>query len=424
MPPSTAAPHESQPRAATLLSQGRVVEASRLLSDAISEGESADLWNDWAVVQLGLAEHAFRRALLLEPNHPDAAANLGVLLFSTGRPGEAAVFLQQALATATDPARSHIQTLLTLCFPGSVSSPAFRPIDRAAILSKIRHVLHEYFRNGNRSPDVVTSGGFQPAPDSDPAWIEALLASGTLHDEDYRVFAAFRDPATTILDVGAHYGYSAASIWSSGAASQVLSFEVNPSCEPCLQRIAQLRPGRYDYCLTGVGDSPGFLQFAVPVINGRATGALTTACSSLDVEYLAKVLGDYFEKYFPAEALTSFLVHSFQSPIAALDDLLASRRFAVSTDHVAALKIDTEGLEVQVLAGARGLLRTQKPLILAETGHSNPRIADQLLPLGYVYARRDANQLQIASGPTTNISGFFLHPDHADEYRRIGLLQP
>ncbi|MGA8986031.1 MAG: hypothetical protein WB470_25410, partial [Candidatus Acidiferrales bacterium] len=51
-----------------------------MLSAALLQGESPDLWNDWAVVQLSVAERALRRALLLNPAHSDASANLGVLL--------------------------------------------------------------------------------------------------------------------------------------------------------------------------------------------------------------------------------------------------------------------------------------------------------------------------------------------------------
>jgi 2-polyprenyl-3-methyl-5-hydroxy-6-metoxy-1,4-benzoquinol methylase len=115
--PSEKASATSEPRhvATDLFLQGRLEEASRLLSETISQSESADLWNDWAVVQLSLVERAFRRALQLEPSLAGTAANLGVLLFSTGKRAEAAGLLEQALASATGPALAHIQTLLSLC---------------------------------------------------------------------------------------------------------------------------------------------------------------------------------------------------------------------------------------------------------------------------------------------------------------------
>jgi hypothetical protein len=110
-------PNSRSPRsqALALFREGNVVEASTLLSSAILQGESSDLWNDWAVVQLSVAERAFRRALLLAPTHHDAAANLGVLLFSLGKRADAAVFLRQALASTTGATHDYVQSLLELC---------------------------------------------------------------------------------------------------------------------------------------------------------------------------------------------------------------------------------------------------------------------------------------------------------------------
>lgn len=422
MPANCATAPEQQKSAADLFLLGHVVEASRLLSEAITQGESPDLWNDWAVVQLSLAERAFRRALELDPSHLDAATNLGLLLFATGRLAESAVFLQRAITSVQGPARAHIETLLAVS-KEHLPAPPSRGFDREGFLARIRHVLDKYFRHGNRSPEIVTSPGWTPAPDGNPAWIDDLLRRGEVHDQDYRVFSAFHDPETTILDLGAHFGYSAASIWSTGAACRVISFEMNPGFEPCLQRIAQLRPGRYDYCISGLSDSPGSLPFAIPVLNGRCVGAMATASMTPDIDHFANVLADYYEKYFSGQPVDSFLIQVFSSPVARLDDLLATHRFSVPTTKIVAVKVDTEGLEAQVLAGARDLLISQKPLILAESGHANVRLCRQLLELGYVYARREANQLQIISAPAKAMNGFFLHPAHAREYRRIGLLK-
>ena len=104
-----------QQQASELFMQGRVLEASACLSEAIRQGESADLWNDWAVVQLSLAEQAFQRALQLEPSHPDATTNLGFLLFIMGRREEAAKLLRQSLTWSVETALAQIQSLLHLC---------------------------------------------------------------------------------------------------------------------------------------------------------------------------------------------------------------------------------------------------------------------------------------------------------------------
>jgi hypothetical protein len=121
-------PRSPRSRAVTLFQDGYVVEASTLLSGAILEGESADLWNDWAVVQLSVAERGLRRALLLAPSHRDAAANLGVLLFGLGKRAEAAVFLRQASASSTGAARAYVNSLLALCETQPAPTAAPPPI--------------------------------------------------------------------------------------------------------------------------------------------------------------------------------------------------------------------------------------------------------------------------------------------------------
>ena len=109
-----------------LYAQGRLAEAQQLLAEALAKNESSSLWNDWGVVQIALAERAFRRALQLEPANGGTAANLAVLLYSEGRSAEAVPLLQQALTRAEGVPRAHIAALLAQC--ESAVSPAPPPV--------------------------------------------------------------------------------------------------------------------------------------------------------------------------------------------------------------------------------------------------------------------------------------------------------
>ena len=78
-------------------------EALRLLEKGLAERETADRWNNWASVQFRCgnsraAELGFRRALELESQFDQAAANLGALLLADGKVDAAAVLLEKALA--------------------------------------------------------------------------------------------------------------------------------------------------------------------------------------------------------------------------------------------------------------------------------------------------------------------------------------
>ncbi|HYL64009.1 MAG TPA: hypothetical protein VE077_15440 [Candidatus Methylomirabilis sp.] len=97
--------------------------------------------------------------------------------------------------------------------------------------------------------------------------------------------------------------------------------------------------------------------------------------------------------------------------------------FSFPANKIVAVKIDTEGYEGQVIAGCPQLLATEKPLLLIESGHTNPSVCRPLLESGYVFASRVGRQLQVTSTPTTAINGFFLHPAQTEQYLRIGLLR-
>jgi len=107
-----------------LYAQGRLAEALQILAEALGKQESSSLWNDWGVVQIALAERAFRRALELEPANDGTAANLAVLLYSEGRSAEAVPLLQQALAHAEGIPRTHIAAILAQCESAISPAPA------------------------------------------------------------------------------------------------------------------------------------------------------------------------------------------------------------------------------------------------------------------------------------------------------------
>jgi Flp pilus assembly protein TadD len=100
--------------------EGRVEVALQFLGEAIAEGETGERWNDWAVVQLAAhnvtdAEKAFRRALKLEPENFDAAANLGAVLASLDRTEEAIPLLERSQAGLGAGEKAVVAQLLFQC---------------------------------------------------------------------------------------------------------------------------------------------------------------------------------------------------------------------------------------------------------------------------------------------------------------------
>jgi SAM-dependent methyltransferase/Tfp pilus assembly protein PilF len=114
--------------------KGALTEADKLMGAALSQEENSETWNDWAMVQLALgrkpdAERGFRKALQLNQSYDKAAANLGILLFSSTKFTESAPYLQQACATANEQERQMLARMLTKC--ESTQAGAFAMVSNA-----------------------------------------------------------------------------------------------------------------------------------------------------------------------------------------------------------------------------------------------------------------------------------------------------
>jgi len=110
-------PKEMHEQALRLYREGRMEEALEKLRITLKEEENSERWNDWAAVQHALgatqnAETGFRRALELDKNNQEAAANLGCVLVGLGRYVEAGPFLMVALNTTDAAKRAAVEGLI------------------------------------------------------------------------------------------------------------------------------------------------------------------------------------------------------------------------------------------------------------------------------------------------------------------------
>lgn len=106
---------------------GKLTEADKLMAAALTQEQTSEAWNDWAMVQLALgrqreAEQGFRKSLQLDQGYGKAATNLGILLFSSTRFNESLPFLQKAMATAGTQEKEMLARMLNKC--ESSESPA------------------------------------------------------------------------------------------------------------------------------------------------------------------------------------------------------------------------------------------------------------------------------------------------------------
>ena len=133
----------------------------------------------------------------------------------------------------------------------------------------------------------------------------------------------------TCVDVGAHVGYYALqmALWTA-PSGRVIAFEPNPSARAVLE--ANVRLNGFQDRITveplAIADAPGTAQL---FHGGETTGLSRLGAPNPDID--------------PSEGI--------EVPVVTLDDYCASRAIVPQW-----ILIDAEGLEVQVLAGARQLL--------------------------------------------------------------------
>lgn len=250
-----------------------------------------------------------------------------------------------------------------------------------------------------------------------------MLEPDAPHDEDYIVFRGFADPESLILDLGAIWGYSVASIAASGAKSRIASFEAIPMYCTCLAVVAELRPKKYHYFMTALSDSPGEPVFTVLDVNHQALSALTTAADHPNFHSIVTNVVNHIRQWMNYLQAFQYGLVSFLVPVQRLDDVVIFHAEPFADREVVAIKIDVEGMEYPVLPGAANLISMHKPLIMEEVGISNQSHNQHLQGLGSQLAERSGSSLSPDTpGTASGINGFFVHRDKLDQYQVQGIL--
>ncbi|MDP8997823.1 MAG: FkbM family methyltransferase [Pseudomonadota bacterium] len=246
-------------------------------------------------------------------------------------------------------------------------------------------------------------------------WVEAMLDSNTVHDDDYAVFGMLPKTKAVVLDIGANYGYSVRSLRSSGVTNPILSFEVLPDYAAALEIVKRRFPVDYDFVMSGVGSEAGSLNFYTPVVGKAALTALTTARAPAFTEHEAHWSAKAVESHvlsYPTPLFEDFrfAILKTVAKVDRIDNLLKNYSGAIDVSRVAAMKIDVEGLEYDVLLGAAETIKKCMPLLMLESGNRPPRVKRLLDSWGYATVDFVNNKLKIIDGISTQVNGFFIHP--------------
>jgi FkbM family methyltransferase len=195
-----------------------------------------------------------------------------------------------------------------------------------------------------------------------------------VHDAEFRAIPAL-GKAPQIVDVGGNLGQSLVSFRALYPDAAIHSFEPNPLCASSLQRVRKLIGGEVTLHACGLGAAEGELPFFVPVLHD---GTRLLQEGSFDATV--------FERGTTRERIGQpFTLATERLRVATLDS------FGLSP---ALIKIDVQGLELEVLQGARDTLSRARPIVFVEREVENESsVATLLRELGYAAAPLSCNAI-------------------------------
>ena len=287
------------------------------------------------------------------------------------------------------------------------------------------NALYERIQNGALEPDDLISAAEVRYDQHLDRALEEIYRSRRAHKKSFKSFIPTFDIFRTfssdqvVLDVGAHWGYSAVTIRHSGCAARIVSIEAMPVNMPPLRHLASLDP-KYSCINAAASDSESVLRFYTPVLNGTAVTGLSSTGGTLTSYFAAHLAG--LTSAYPARDGRPDEVWVLVTEVASrrIDDILRERG---ESDLVVAVKMDIEGHEPSALRGAERLFSAQRPLLMIEGANRNPDVAELMDCHGYFHAVRAKGYLVPHPGPTDMNDGFRVHPDKSDGYRAAGILR-
>ncbi len=190
---------------AKMIQEGRVAEAVQHLEAELLNGETAELWNDWATLQCGSgdlvkAEKGYRRAHQLDRAHRQTAINLGLFLLARGELREGSSLLnphaatltleeKKAVETLTAPHRPALQTTRSASARNQGATPSY-PVSSSLAGSRRKYLvvvragdasLHPTWLDGSaqRNWDLLVHSYGSDCPWSDQQGVEIVRAIGS-----------------------------------------------------------------------------------------------------------------------------------------------------------------------------------------------------------------------------------------------------
>jgi FkbM family methyltransferase len=235
----------------------------------------------------------------------------------------------------------------------------------------------------------------------------------------YSIFRVFGADAV-ILDVGAHWGYSALAMRRQGAKAKIISVEAVHQNAVVLEVLKELEAGRYDYVECAATEKSEKLQFYIPSVNGVANTGSSSTGGTLTNKY-AFLVADLAPRYPAPEGQNDqFQLINHKIKGRPLDAIAKALGIANS---VQAIKMDIEGHEASAIKGARKLINKQRPLIMVERTNNDAKVFEIMNQLNYIHFDLIDGKLVHKKTALKSNDCFWLHSEKLDYYRKSGLIK-
>ncbi len=252
-------------------------------------------------------------------------------------------------------------------------------------MSKRRHWIKEAARRffSSRLRDHEIRTGLLNGAKIHTSWHDypgAIL--GTTERALLRWFTANVCAGETWLDVGAHYGYTAVALSRLvGESGRVFAFEPVVSTAGCLSRTRDLNGlDQLTVVPLALGEAPHLQKLRVPATRGMADYTLAGPS--------------------PAETIYATSLDALWPSLSGEDPVIDG------------IKIDVQGLELQVLLGMRQLLKLWAPRLVVELhrGVERTHVLELLKSVGYS-PNFEPISGQRASGRLEDDVSYAFHPE-------------
>jgi FkbM family methyltransferase len=298
-------------------------------------------------------------------------------------------------------------------------------VSRAEVLERTRDLYSRLQSGSLLASDIASSAEIAFDPQLEQT-VETYYRSREEHRRafesfipNFDVFRGFDKRKQVVLDIGAHWGYSAITLRHAGCTSRIVSIEAMPQNMAPLRHLRTL-DRKYDCVNVAASDTDGTLHFHTPVLNGVAIMALSSPGATLTDPFVYLV-ADLEEAYPPpSDRPSSVQLLVTDVPARRVDDLLAERG---EIDRVVGVKMDVEGHESFALRGATRLFTESKPLLMVEGANRDPSVRSIMGDYGYFHAERRDRRLVAHPGRSHANDGYWVHPAQAPRYRRLGILE-